>query len=161
MAHQRVVIAILLFVVPGGLFAQTHAGPEAVLEALYASHQPWAKKDVLRDGHMSDFFDETIVRLVRADQDCRAPDWGVGNLDFDPILDAQDWGDSGIGDLRIKRISGGVANRYEVSFLLFPGVSKVRTRLIYRMVESKGRWRVADIQYQRSTLLRVLAPPCK
>lgn len=156
----RFVVALLLLVVASRLVASSQAGPEAVLKALYSAHQPWAGKDVLRDGHISDFFDETVVRLVRADRDCKAPGWGVGNLDFDPILAAQDWGDNGIGDLQIKRMEG-APEKYEVTFFLFPSVSKVKTRLLYRLVKSAGRWRIADIEYEKTTLLHVLAPPCK
>lgn len=154
---------MLLFVLgfASRLPASTQPGPEAVLKALYAAHQPWAGKDVLSDGHLSDFFDENVVRRVRADRDCKAPGWGVGNLDFDPILAAQDFGDHGIGDLQINRTDGGAAEKYEVTFFLFPGVSKVKTRLVYRLVKSAGRWRIADIEYEKTTLLQILAPPCK
>lgn len=150
-----------MLVVAASSFGQSDAGPEAVLKRLYAAHQPWAQKDVLSDGSLRDYFDETIVRLVRADKECRAPDWGVGNLDFDPILDGQDWGDAGIGDLQIRRIGSGKEKRYEVSFLLFPGVSNVRTHLVYTLAKSAGRWRITDIQYKRGTLLKILAPPCR
>lgn len=102
-----------MLVVAASSFGQSGAGPEAVLKHLYAAHQPWAQKDVLSDGSLGDYFDETIVRLVRADKECQAPDWGVGNLDFDPILDGQDWGDAGIGDLQIRRLGSKKETRKE------------------------------------------------
>ena len=161
MSAFRIVVCCFLLSAVAGSYAQSEAGPETVLRRLYAAHQPWAKKDVLFDGTLGDYFDEKIVRLVRADRECKAPDWGVGNLDFDPILDGQDYGDSGIGDLQIRRIGDEKANRFEVSFLLFPGASKVRSRLVYSLAKFAGRWRITDIQYEKGTLLKILAPPCK
>ncbi|HSY50880.1 MAG TPA: hypothetical protein VLC46_18900 [Thermoanaerobaculia bacterium] len=161
MSSFRIVICCVLLSAVAGSYAQSEAGPEAALRRLYAAHQPWAQKDVLSDGTLGNYFDEKIVRLVKADQECKAPDWGVGNLDFDPILDGQDYGDTGIGDLQIRRIGDGKANRYEVSFLLFPGESKDRTHLVYSLAKSAGRWRITDIQYEETTLLKILAPPCK
>jgi hypothetical protein len=155
-------IAILALVIPAHAYAQSVAGPEGVLQHLYAAHQPWAGKDVLSDGSLPDYFDEDIVRLIRADRECQAPDWGVGNLDFDPVLSGQDYGDAGIGELQFRHLGGtGRATRYEVSFLLFPGVSNVRTRLVYRLAKASVGWRISDIQYERTTLLRVLSRPCK
>jgi hypothetical protein len=144
-----------------GAFGQSNFGPEAVLKHLYAAHRPWAQKDVLSDGSLVDYFDEKILRLVRSDKECQAPDWGVGSLDFDPVLDAQDWGDAGIGDLQIRRIGATKMTRYEVSFLPFPGVSKDRTHLVYTLAKLAGRWRITDVQYKESTLLKILAPPCR
>jgi hypothetical protein len=161
MLRLRGGIALVMLLISAGSYAQPEAGPETVLRRLYAAHQPWAKKDVLSDGSLGNYFDDKIVHLVRADKECRAPDWGVGNLDFDPILSGQDWGDSGIGDLQIRRVGGEKANRYEVSFLPFSGVSKDRTRLVYSLAKSSGHWRITDIQYETTTLLKILAPPCK
>jgi len=157
----RNVIAFLMLVIAARSYALSDAEPEALLKRLYAAHQPWAQKDVLSDGTLGEYFDDKIVRLVRADRECKVPDWGVGNLDFDPILDAQDYGDNGIGDLQIRRLGDGKANRFEVSFLLFPGVSKVRSRLVYSLSKSSGHWRITDIQFKSGTLLKTLAPPCK
>ena len=155
---RRIIVAIAFLLLAVHSFAQSATGPETLLRALYASHQPWANKDVLNDGHMSDFFDARLVRLIDADRNCKAPDWGVGNLDFDPILSAQDYGDNGIAGLQIKHLG---AEKYEVSFLLFPGVSKERTRLTYSLAKTSRGWRITDIQYENTTLLKVLAPPCK
>jgi hypothetical protein len=56
--------------------------PEAVVRRLYDAHQPWQKKDVLNRPGFERFFDPTLTRLWRADQECRARTRGVGLVDF-------------------------------------------------------------------------------
>ena len=158
---------LLLFIIvstSSAVFA-ADGSPRALLERLYAAHQPWAQKDALDDDAMLPvWFDAKLVRQLLADRHCKAPEWGVGNLDFDPILDAQDYGEDGHGDLRFRKLEG-PGERWEASFLLFPGVSDRRTKIVYRMVKEKGAWKIGDIEYHNgkihSTLLHILAPKCE
>lgn len=155
--------ALAASVAASSLFAAD--SPKTLLEQLYAAHQPWAHKDALEnDATLPRWFDEELVRRILADRHCKAPDWGVGNLDFDPVLDAQDYGDHGIGDLRFRKLPG-AGERWEASFLLFPGVSDRRTKIVYWMVKEKGVWKIGDIEYREgkvhTTLLHILAPKCE
>jgi len=139
--------------------------PKALLEQLYAAHQPWIHKDALEDdAALPHWFDAELVRLILADRHCKAPGWGVGNLDFDPILAAQDYGDHGLGDLRFRKLPN-AGERWEASFLLFPGISDRRTKIVYRIVKEKGDWKIGDIEYHdgkvQTTLLHILAPKCE
>ncbi len=163
MTNVRRLLCIVVCVAAFPLFGA--GSPKALLERLYAAHQPWAQKDALDDdAGLSRWFDAELVREYLADRHCNAPDWGVGNLDFDPILDAQDYGDHGLGDLRFRKLPG-AGERWEASFLVFPGVSDRRTKIIYRMVKEKGLWKIGDIEYHdgkvHTTLLHILAPKCE
>lgn len=159
---SRLVLTLVLLIVPFAVIAaEKQQTPETLLRALYAAHQPWKQKDALTDQSLPKYFDANLVKQILADRHCSAPDWGVGNLDFDPVLNAQDFGDNGIGDLKIRRLDDRTAEKWQVSFLLFPGVSKERTTLVYRLVQSSGAWRISDIDYGDFTLLKILAPPCK
>ncbi len=133
-----------------------------LLKELYAEHQPWRQRSVLDGSALERFFDHSLYLLYRRDKECQAPDWGVGLLDFDPILDGQDYDDNGISIPTFRNISQRESGAYSVIFLLYPKLPETRREVGYRLAKSGKEWRISDIRYSGGRSLRqILSSPCK
>lgn len=133
-----------------------------LLKRLYAEHQPWRQQDVMKGAALEKFFEQSLYRLYRRDRDCQAPGWGVGLLDFDPILDGQDFDDQGISSPTFQNVGQRDAATYLVTFQLFPKLSETRQEVQYRLRKSGKEWRIFDIGYSKGRSLRqILSSPCE
>lgn len=135
------------------LAATTALTPEAFIREIYADRKA---EDVV---YLERYCDPSLARLLQKDEECSEKTGEVTNLDFVPILDAQDIDDEGVSRLVIKQISDTV---YDVSFLLFPNDPNSKRELQYTLVHTRKGWRIHDIRYwaSRKTLREILSKPC-
>lgn len=125
--------------------------PEDVIRSLYNSHEPWNNKeiDLKNKNSLADYFDKDLVDLILRDSDCVRKTKEICRLDFDPILDAQDFEKSDL-NIKIKKIklNSHIAS-YEVTF------TNIDTRiLIYELRKKKNKWRIFDILYSNGSSLK-------
>jgi hypothetical protein len=146
------------------IWSQVCSAEQAVdlLWQLYAEHQPWRGQTVMKGAALEKFFEHSLYRLYRRDRDCQAPGWGVGLLDFDPILDGQDYDDQGISTPTIKNVGQRDSGTYQVSFQLYPKFPETRREVQYHLRKSAKEWRIFDIGYSKGRSLRqILSSPCE
>jgi hypothetical protein len=143
------------------------ATPDSLLRRLYAAHQPWFGHDIWLDEtagtpSLGRFLDEPLVRLFHLDDACKERTGGVGFLDFDPFLDAQDYDDLGLSELKIHCTPENKSATCEVSFQLFHDRPDSRQQLGYSLNLSPKGWRIHDIAYESgASLLGTLSRPCE
>lgn len=89
------------------------------------------------------YFEPSLAALMVKDQKIAAKRGEVGLLDFDPFIDAQDWGISAF-DIAVDDTVPGKATA-TVKFTNFDKAATVRLDL----VKIKNDWRIADITWLR------------
>ncbi|MFO1492930.1 MAG: hypothetical protein U1F77_20145 [Kiritimatiellia bacterium] len=134
--------------------------PGAAVAALYAAHQPWKNRsvDLADPAALRRHFDPGLAELLAraAAQDNRV-------LDFDPVLDAQDFGDWPDGlPLTLTDLSAPGRVLWRASFPLFPGRTRAEDRRVdYELVRTGDGWRIHDMLHHHgdrvSSLRTVLA----
>lgn len=133
--------------------------PEKLLRYIYSAYRPWRGNEVARDK----IFDTELLDLFQRDEFCSKAGGGVGSVDFDPFLDAQDFDDEkGISIPRLRVVGNHTPDVYEVSFRLFPRLpGDSQRKLLYTFVGSNGTYRIADIAYSKGySLKQLLSQPC-
>jgi hypothetical protein len=150
---------ILLILVLGSAFshaaqrAQPATSPAIVVREIYKVHnngkggifEAKGKKYVYR------FFDQKLADLIWKDIS-QTPEGELGNLDFDPLYNAQD---TGITNFQIGRplVEGDTANVL-VTFRNFGQ----RTRIKFEMHNGEGGWKIKNVIYDKSDLITILSP---
>lgn len=134
---------------------QTAGSPDAVVRELYRVH---------RNGHggvfgqkgkryQEKFFDKNLAGLIWKDL-TETPADMVGNLDFDPLFNAQ--------DTRITRLSIGapvVAGEKVTVPVSFNNFGK-KTSMNFLLVNESGVWKIANIDYgDGNDLVKLLNTP--
>jgi hypothetical protein len=147
----RTLVLALLEVVASSAIAAGD-GPEEVIRALYNAHRPWEHKslNVHDRAVLSKYFSPELTKLflknAQLERDC--PKGDLCGLDFDPILDAQDFDDHLNFNLRITDAIPPQTGRFEARFKLFnedkPEYERV---LVFQLVQLKNGWRIDDIVY--------------
>jgi hypothetical protein len=147
----RTLVLALLEVVASSAIAAGD-GPEEVICALYNAHRPWEHKSLnLHDrAVLSKYFSPELTKLflknAQLERDC--PKGDLCGLDFDPILDAQDFDDHLNFNLRITDAIPPQTGRFEARFKLFnedkPEYERV---LVFQLVQLKNGLRIDDIVY--------------
>jgi hypothetical protein len=99
------------------------------------------------------FFDQKLADLIWKDI-TQTPEGEVGNLDFDPLYNAQD---TKITRFQIGRpVVEGEESTVLVSFRNFGQ----RTTVKFDMHKDKDGWKIKDVVYgDKSHLLKILSPP--
>jgi hypothetical protein len=152
---------IPLLVVLGSLYshaaqrARPTNSPDSVIRELYRVHnngkggvfEAKGKKYIYR------FFDQKLADLIWKDI-TETPEGEVGNLDFDPLYNAQD---TGITNFQIgKPVVEGDHTTVLVSFRNFGK----RTRIKFEMHTGKEGGRIKNgIYSDKSDLIKILSPP--
>lgn len=144
-------------------------GPRGVLRRLYAAHRPWDGQDVINRGDALDeaallrSFDAPLVERWRADEQCKARRGGTGRLDFDPLLDAQDFDDGGLEALTIACETSPPTARCRATFRVFAGDPASSRRITYQFAQRPVGWRIVDVRWgdRRPTLREMLDGPCQ
>ena len=152
---------IPLVVILGNLFAQAPQrakptnSPDAVVRELYRLHNngrgrvfdPKGKKYIYK------FFDQKLADLLWKDIS-ETPEGEVGDLDFDPLYNAQD---TGITNFQIgKPVIEGDKAAILVTFRNFGKLTRVK----FEMHDSKEGWRISNVFYgDKSDLVKILSPP--
>ena len=152
---------IPLLLILGSLFshvaqkAQPTNSPARVIRELYKVHNDGKGGIFEAKGkkYIYKFFDQKLADLIWKDI-TETPEGEVGNLDFDPLYNAQD---TGITNFQIgKPMVKGDESTVLVSFRNFGQ----RTRIKFAMHNSKEGWRVRNVLYgDKSDLIKLLSPP--
>lgn len=145
---MRAVAAFLLLLCLGNVaLAQTAGDPVALVRGLYPGYE--RGKPVTLEKQP---FSPRMRKLLAADKAYAKGE--VGRLDFDPIINGQDWK---IGDLSVTLVSqAGDKAVVEAKFSNLGDAEDLR----YDLVHSGGRWLIDEIQSMtkpRWTMSKILA----
>lgn len=125
--------------------------PEALIQSLYARHQPkkdkslnWCNKKTI-----SSFVDARLTALFIKDCQCAKRTGEICQLDSDPFYDAQDFDDTDPNP-RVKEIA---PDTYAVTISNFGD-----QKFIYKMTKTSAGWRISDIEGPTNkSLLKLLS----
>ena len=129
--------------------------PETVVRELYRVHRNGYGHVFEKQGRrlQQKYFDARLAALIWKDI-TETPEGELGNLDFDPLYSAQ--------DMRIKNFRVGASDiegntaTVPVTFMNYDQ----RVRLTFRLVNTKGGWKVSNIDYGGgSDLVQILSQP--
>jgi hypothetical protein len=126
------------------------SSPETLIRAIYRDHQPWKEKKIALDNRkmLSKYFDPELSELFMKEDECARTTHEICNLDFDPLLDAQDFENTPL-KLSIRRKTPPPNASYAVTF-----TNIGRRTLIYQLRKTAKGWRVRDIIYPEGFSLR-------
>jgi len=145
----------ILFAIAGAAFASAaHAEPAltaddaAALAFVKAIYEPYTKPGTdgsLIDSHkkLRRYFEPTLAEAMNKDQEYAAKHHEVGDLDFDPFIDAQDWEFKKF-DVALKDTAPGKIT----ATVTFTNL-KEPTTIVLDLVKIKNDWRIYDITWQR------------
>ena len=129
--------------------------PASVVRELYRVHNDGKGHVFEAKGkkYIYKFFDQKLADLIWKDI-TETPEGEVGNLDFDPLYNAQD---TGITNFVIgKPVIEGDSSTVLVSFRNFGQ----RTSIKFDMHKGKEGWRIKNVIYgDNSDLVKILSPP--
>jgi hypothetical protein len=158
---MRTISFIPLLVILGIVFsqaaqrAQPTNSPASVIRELYKVHNNGKGGIFEAKGrkYIYKFFDQKLADLIWKDI-TQTPEGEVGNLDFDPLYNAQD---TGITNFQIgKPMIEGDKSTVLVSFRNFGK----RTRIKFEMHNGNEGWRIRNVIYgDQSDLIKILSPP--
>jgi hypothetical protein len=138
---------IALLVILGGLFTNAAqkaqpSSPDAVVRDLYRVHN-----------HIYKFFDQALADLIWKNI-TETPEGEVGNLDFDPLYNAQD---TEIKNFQIgKPVVEGDKSTVSVSFRNFGKPTTIK----FEMHNGKHGWQIKNVFYgEGSDLVKLLSAP--
>ena len=151
---------IALLLISGSVFsiaAQRAAptkSPATVVRELYRVHNNGKGHvfDAKGKKYIYRFFDQNLADLIWKDI-TGTPEWEVGNLDFDPLYNAQD---TGITNFQIGRpIGEGDESTVLVSFRNFGQ----RTKITFEMHRNTEGWKIKNVLYgDKTDLIKLLTP---
>ena len=154
MSTKHKVLVIALLIVGASFAVAAENAPEEVIRALYKAHQPWKHKELnLRSrAVLSKYFNPELTKLflknAQVERDC--PKGDLCGLEFDPILDAQDFDDHLDFKLHITEATPPQPGRFEARFKLHNGEKPEQEQvLIFQLVHLKTGWRIDDIVYTK------------
>jgi hypothetical protein len=129
--------------------------PETVVKELYRVHKNGYGHVFEKQGRklQQQFFDQKLAALIWKDL-TQTPDGEVGNLDFDPLFNAQD---TQIKNFRVgaSAVKGDTAT-VPVTFVNFDQ----KVRIDFRLVNTKAGWKISNIVYGGdSDLVKILSQP--
>jgi hypothetical protein len=129
--------------------------PETTVRELYRAHRDGSGGLFEKQGRklQQKFFDQKLAALIWKSLS-ETPEGEVGNLDFDPLYNAQ--------DMQIKnfRVGAGAVKgdtaTVPVTFMNYDQ----RVRLVFHLVNTKEGWKVSNIVYGGgSDLVQILSQP--
>lgn len=133
--------------------AQPTKSPASVIRDLYKVHNDWKGGIFETRGkkHIYRFFDQKLADLIWKNIR-QTPEGELGNLDFDPLYNAQD---TGITNFQIgKPLLEGDTATVLVAFRNFGE----RVRIKFEMHNGEGGWKVKNVIYDKSDLITILSP---
>lgn len=156
-------IAVLLLIFNSGYLHSADFdrldSPENFIRSLYRDHLSQYDKKYWFDNKekLSKYFDSTLTALFLRDEECKNKTQGICNLDFEPIIDAQDLDNKYPVSIEVKRLNYKSQTRCKV---IFTNITK-RT-ICYELRRTKLGWRVNDITYSNGQSLKKLLSekPC-
>ena len=120
------------------------SSPVALVRELYRVHETKADPFAQPKATLGKYFDKTLLSLYIKD----ASGDGVGNLDFDPLYDAQDFD---IKDLSVALIGQQKASA-EVG-VSFKNLGK-NEKIVFFLSADEHGWRISDIKYSDGRTLK-------
>lgn len=117
--------------------AQGGTSAKEFLSSLYKGYQSPKEVDYLGKAADSIFTPE-LLKLIREDE--KQADGEVGNLNYDPICNCQDFEISGV-QITIKKLKK-TEMEADVHFVN----SGTEVNLVFRLVANGSRWRIGDIK---------------
>lgn len=133
----------------------TSSSPDAVVKELYRVNRNGYGHIFEKKGkkYQEKFFDKNLARLIWKDL-TETPEDEVGNLDFDPLFNAQDF------KITKLRIGAPVVEGEKVTIpVSFNNFGK-RENLKFLLVNEGGVWKIANIDYGEGTdLVKLLSAP--
>ncbi len=159
---RRIILSLLPLLVlfaspfsPAAQRVQPANSPDRVVRELYRVHNNGRGHVFDRKGkrYIYKFFDQKLADLIWKEL-TETPEGEVGNLDFDPLYNAQD---TGITQFQIgKPLVEGDKATVSVSFRNFGQ----RTVIKFDMHNSKEGWKIENILYgDKSDLIQILSAP--
>ena len=128
--------------IPNKLGVPVLSLPETVVKELYRVHRNGAGHVFEKQGRklQQKFFDERLAALIWKNL-TQTPEGEVGNIDFDPLYNAQD---TQIKNFRVgvSTVKGNTAT-VPVTFMNFDQ----RVRLVFHLVNTMQGWKVSNINY--------------
>lgn len=159
----RLLLSVVLVFSAGALRAQgPHAGAsgpapddrETLIRKLYKEYLPqYVKNEYWFDkpNTLEKYFGPRLISLFLRDERCKARTHEICNLDFDPIIAAQDFDEKYPYSLEIEKLTQPGPPRYQITF------SNLGARtMIYEFTRTKNGWRIADIRYADGPSLRTI-----
>lgn len=135
--------------------ARPTSSPDSVVRELYRVHNNGRGHVFDKRGkrYIYKFFDQKLADLLWKEL-TETPEGEVGNLDFDPLYNAQD---TGITNFVVgKPAVQGDESTVVVSFRNF----KQPTRIKFEMHKENGDWRIRNLIYgDKSDLIKILSAP--
>jgi len=135
--------------------ARSTNSPDSIVRELYRVHNNGKGGVFEAKGkkYIYKFFDQKLADLIWKDI-TKTPEGEVGNLDFDPLYNAQD---TGITNFQIgKPVFEGDKSTVVVSFRNFGQ----RTRIKFEMNHGTEGWKIRNIIYSdKSDLVKILSLP--
>ena len=129
--------------------------PDSVIRELYRVHNDGRGGVFEAKGkkHIYRFFDQKLADLIWKDI-TETPEGELGNLDFDPLFNAQD---TGITNFQVsKAVVEGDESTVGVNFRNFGQ----RTRIKFEMHNGKEGWKIKNVIYgEKSDLVTILSAP--
>jgi hypothetical protein len=95
------------------------------------------------------YFDPILTELFLRDEKCKEETQGICNLDFDPIIDAQDLDNKYPVTLEVITLNSKDQNRCQVIF-----TNITQRTIIYELKQTKNGLRISDIIYSDGQSLR-------
>ena len=129
--------------------------PETIVKELYRVHRDGAGHVFERQGRklQQKFFTPGLAALIWKNLS-ETPEGEVGNIDFDPLYNAQD---TQIKNFRVgAAVVRGDTATVPVTFVNFDQ----KVKIDFRLVRTKGVWKISNIVYGGgSDLLKILSEP--
>jgi hypothetical protein len=154
---------ITLLVIAGSLFSHAAqrvrptSSPDSVVRELYRVHNNGRGRVFEAKGkkYIYNFFDQTLADLIWKEI-TETPEGEVGNLDFDPLYNAQD---TKIANFQIgKPMVEGDTGTVLVTFRNFGQ----RMTIKFEMNKGNEGWKIKNVLYGgNSDLVKMLSPPQK
>ena len=146
--NRRIFVALAGFVLAACSQAQPGADPVATIQPLYAPYIEGRNPPTLLDA--APWTPELRALLQRAQAMSR--DSGEPVIDFDPIIDGQDWD---IDAVAVTLVAPPAEGRAEIAARFTNSGDDVA--VIYDLVEADGGWRVDNVRTETWSLRAILA----
>jgi hypothetical protein len=154
---RTIFIAVLLFILSSGYSQSATRGladsPENFIRNLYKYHLSQYDKNYWFDNKekLSKYFDSTLTALFLHDEECKERTQEICNLDFDPIIDAQDLDNNYPVNFKVKML---VCKSQTCCKVIFTNITK--RILIYKLSRTKLGWKISDIIFSNGQSLKKL-----
>lgn len=146
-------VAIIGISRSGGAVAQT--SPDGVVKSLYTAHKNGRGNIFTKQSKeiLHKFFDQKLADLIWKELN-HQPEDEVGNLDFDPLYNAQ--------DIQISKFKIGkpkVAGNKATVLVTFDNGGR-HNLLTFPLIKTGAGWKIQNINYEDgSTLIKILSAP--